>query len=156
MIGNYEAEELEVLEDPTVPLARAGAGYWALVNLILALLTLLLTILLAIVKFVGRDEEEEQEENATVRFDVHAKGSDEENTKPVSGRALLLSVLITVISIVAFFLTEDLTNTMALVDRWTILMLVIFAVQAFLYWRATRRRDDEESDKDPAANVRFN
>ena len=129
--------ELEAIVDPSVPLARAGAGYWALVNLILVLLTLLLTILLAIVKFVGRDEAEEEEQ----------KDQKDEDYRIVSGWMLLLSAVITVLSAVAFYLTEDLTNSMTLVDRWTVLMLIILVVQGLVYLRATRRRDDSEKDK---------
>ena len=155
-MGDYEAGELELMEEPSVPLARAGAGYWALVNLILALLTLLLTILLTIVKYVGRDDEEKpQEENPGVRFETESGESGEE-TKAVSGRALVLSILITLLAALVFFLTEDLTNTMALIDRWTILMLVIFAVQAFLYWRATHRRDDDDEGDNPENPVAEN
>ena len=60
---------------------------------------------------------------------------------------LLLSAVITVLSAVAFYLTEDLTNSMTLVDRWTVLMLIILVVQGLVYLRATRRRDDSEKDK---------
>lgn len=133
----YQATDLVVMEDPEVPLARAGAGYWALVNLIAALLTLLITILLAIVKYVGRDEDEEESDS-------------EEERQTVSTWRLLLSLGITILAAVIFFLTEDLTNTMALVDRWTLLMLIILAVQGIGYYRATHQKEDQDpEDRQP-------
>ena len=122
------------MEDPEVPLARAGAGYWALVNLIAALLTLLITILLAIVKYVGRDEDDD------------AESDSEEKRQTVSTWRLLLSIGITILAAVIFFLTEDLTNTMALVDRWTLLMLIILAVQGIGYYRATHQKEDQDPE----------
>ena len=125
------------MEDPEVPLARAAAGYWALVNLVAALLTLLLTILLAIVKYVGRDEGE-------------AEAGSEEERQNVSTWRLLLSIGITILVAVIFLLTEDLTNTMALVDRWTILMIIILVVQGIGYYRATHQKEDQDpEDRQP-------
>ncbi len=141
--------EPEAIAEPVVPLARAGAGYWALVNLILVLLTLLLTILLAIVKFVGRDEDEE-EEQGRVGVTEYQKAQKDEDHRHVPGWMLLLSAVITVISAIVFWLTEDLTNSITLVDRWTLLMLIIFVVQGLVYLRATRRRDDGEKEEEPS------
>ncbi len=65
---------------------------------------------------------------------------------------LLLSLLITVISAVVFILTEDLTNTMALVDRWTLLMLLILGIQLIVYLLATRRRKDDGEENRPQSD----
>ncbi len=65
---------------------------------------------------------------------------------------LLLSLLITVISTVVFILTEDLTNTMALVDRWTLLMLLILGIQLIVYLLATRRRKDDGEENRPQSD----
>ena len=65
---------------------------------------------------------------------------------------LLLSLLITVISAVVFILTEDLTNTMALVDRWTLLMLLILGIQLIVYLLATRRRKDDGEENKPQSD----
>ena len=97
------------------------------------LLTLLITILLAIVKYVGRDEDEEESDS-------------EEERQTVSTWRLLLSLGITILAAVIFFLTEDLTNTMALVDRWTLLMLIILAVQGIGYYRATHQKEDRDPE----------
>ena len=65
---------------------------------------------------------------------------------------LLLSLLITVISAVVFILTEDLTNTMVLVDRWTLLMLLILGIQLIVYLLATRRRKDDGGENRPQSD----
>ena len=65
---------------------------------------------------------------------------------------LLLSLLITVISAVVFILTEDLTKTMVLVDRWTLLMLLILGIQLIVYLLATRRRKDDGEENRPQSD----
>ena len=152
--GQYEIGELESVEDPEVPLAKVAAGYWALVNLILVLLTLLLSILLVIVKSVGRDEGDAAESKTDKTNKWRESEPEDGDKQPVSGWMLLISVLITIISAVVFILTEDLTNTIALVDRWTLLMLLILVIQLLVFLSATRhRKNDGEQNKPQIDNA---
>ena len=50
---------------------------------------------------------------------------------------------------VTFLLTEDLSNVMALTDKWTVLMLVMLAAQivtAVLNKKASELDDEEEAE----------
>ena len=50
--------------------------------------------------------------------------------------------------IVAFILTENMRNQMTLVDKWTILMVVILAVAVVLAI-VTRNKKKDDEDQDP-------
>jgi len=54
-----------------------------------------------------------------------------------------------VASIIAFILTEDMSNPMILADKWTILMAILFAGQAATAYGAKKAaEDDSESTEE--------
>ena len=82
---------------------QAPVSAWALINLLSALITALLSLIMMVRYFRARSR----------------KG------------ALRLSSLIPAIgAIAAFILTENMANPMVLTDRWTVMMIIILAVQA--------------------------
>jgi len=129
------ASPAAVIEDEDVPLAEGSA--WALINLILTLVTGLVSAIL-LVGYFGRKDDEEDEEN------------DEDNTKR-KGVARLASIVPAVGSIIAFIITEDMTNPMALTDRWTILMAVILLVQAVIAILAKKSVEDDSDEAEAQA-----
>jgi len=108
-------------------LGAQDSSYWALMNLILAAITALMSIIV-LIAWLGKDEKD-------------------------NNRHSLLRVLTLVPAIgavIAFFLTEDWTLPMHLVDVWTWLMAAIFVVQIILIVMATRhseRRKENERQK---------
>lgn len=94
---------------------QAAAGAWALINLLSALATALLSLIIMALYFRPKHEENEENEETTRR-----------NRK---GLLRLVSLIPAIEAIAAFILTENMANPMVLTDRWTILMIVILAIQ---------------------------
>jgi hypothetical protein len=103
----------------------AQGGAWALVNLLIAILCSVLTAATAIRLARSRDDETGCE-------------TDEKR------RAVLrrLGMLAGVSAPIAFLLTENMNDPMVAVDRWTLLMSAIFAVQAVLMAAAGMRAEE--------------
>lgn len=119
------------IEDAAAPLA-APTGNWALLNLIAAVLTAIGAVLALL-----RRREEDEEEN-----------EDDENEGMGRIRAAKLAGMIAAIaSVITFILTEDMTQKMAMVDGWTLIMVIMLAVQivaAALVKKACENEDDSE------------
>ena len=94
-----------------------------------------------------RKKEDEDEDNMD-------KDEDDNRSKKMLA-AKIAGALAGVAAPITFFLTEDMSLPMALVDKWTILMIAILAVQvvaAALNKKASKLDDDEEEGAEGAAN----
>ena len=56
-------------------------------------------------------------------------------------------MLLAGISVIAFILTEDMALPMQLVDKWTVLMIIMLAVEALLGIASKKKVREEEEDK---------
>ncbi len=119
------APEPERIADAETPLA---GPVWALLNLILAIATALASLLM-LIGYLGKKKQ--MEDGIVVR-----------ETKK-HGAVRLLTLLPGIGGIVAFILTENMRNPMVFTDRWTLLMVIIAAVQLVLVMFGIKR------DKDP-------
>jgi uncharacterized repeat protein (TIGR02543 family) len=121
-------------EQPAPPIAEqpapsAGTGSWALLNLLISFITLIVTVLLLVTYFTkGKREENEYE-------------SDEAN-KHLLWR--LLGVAVTVVSIILFILTEDISQPMAVFDRFTLIHAALLVVQLVFALFSRKSYDDSE------------
>lgn len=106
--------EPEELEEPEAPLAGPEESAWALINLLLALVTLLGGALTLLGLFGKR------------------------------GSMRLASILPALGAPIAFLLTENLRGPMAFTDRWTLLMAVIALVQLALSVLAHKQSEKEQ------------
>lgn len=109
---------VELEEEPT-PQAAAPA-YWALLNLIIAILALLLAIVLIVGIFSRRKKGEETEEQAKARqqrIDNGEEVDDEENKGKTGLAWRILAVIAGIASPIVFFLTENIRNPMTFVDN---------------------------------------
>lgn len=83
-----------------------------------------------------------------------AMRNDEEQSKGYKRRKWLrvASTITAVVSVIAFFLTEDITLTMVLVDRWTLLMAAFLIVQVIfvLFGRKWKELDDNKNNTETA------
>ena len=109
-----EPAEEETITDEETPLAESASG-WALLNLILAIVTVIGAVVLVIGYFAGYQ---------TIWR--------------------LLSLIPAIGGVVAFFLTEDMSLPMAFVDSWTLLMVIIAVVQVVIAVMAMRDKEEEE------------
>ena len=150
-----ENQEPEDITDPIVPLAPPekedipdeptplAAPAWALVNLILSILTVLASLLL-LIGYFGKKKEEAEDENGNAILD--ADGNNVMNDVKKRGAWRLASLVPAILSVVAFLLTENMRNPMVLVDRWTLLMVVIAVVQV-LVMLLSRKKTEENTQE---------
>ena len=141
-----EPKKEEKVEEEYTPKA-SPQYYWALINLICAILTVLFGLLLLISKR-HKDEDDDEEEDETKQ---QTNNDDEENEQEKK-RGLftrVLAVLIAIVSVVFFLVTEDLSLPWTWTDQWTIWMVVIGFVQIVVFfvgrkWKNVDNDDDDE------------
>ena len=140
-----EPTEEEIVEEE-VPLAQPEAkSAWALVNLILTVLTVIGSILLLIGCF-KKKEQAETDENGNVVLD--ANGEEKlEYTRKNKNFWRISSLIPAIGAVVAFILTENMRNPMIWVDKWTILMVVIALVQVVVAILSKSKKEEPEEEE---------
>ena len=154
--------ELEVIDENEVPLAPATAGYWALLNLILTILSVLgAALLLALAFSKGKRDEEDADrdglggsEAGALRADdaegeTEGDASEEDAESKRKRMFAWIGLVPAAASVIVFFLTENMANSMRLADGWTWLMLVLVAAVVLLGILQNRKpeRKDAQSAK---------
>lgn len=114
------AGEEETIGDEETPLA-GGSSAWALLNLILTILTALGSVVL-VIGYFGKK-----------RSIWH-----------------LISLIPGIGAIVAFALTQDMSQKMAFVDRWTLLMVIIAVVQIVIAVLSMKNKPESDEDSENA------
>ena len=117
-------EPVEIIEPEVTP-EVGNSSAWALVNLICVAASAIGSLALIISK--SKKEEDEEEENEKRR----------------KGGYKILAALATVASIVAFILTEDMTAPMIMVDKWTLLMVVLFIIALGSFFLGRKWHEEE-------------
>ena len=141
-----EPKKEEKVEEEYTPKA-SPQYYWALINLICAILTVLFGLLLLISKR-HKDEDDDEEDDETKQ----QTNNDDEEKEQEKKRGLftrVLAVLIAIVSVVFFLVTEDLSLPWIWTDQWTIWMVVIGFVQIVVFfvgrkWKNVDNDDDDE------------
>ena len=142
-----EPKKEEKVEEEYTPKA-SPQYYWALINLICAILTVLFGLLLLISKR-HKDEDDDEEDDETKD---QTTTNDDEESEQEKKRGLftrVLAVLIAIVSVVFFLVTEDLSLPWTWTDQWTIWMVVIGFVQIVVFfvgrkWKNVDNDDDDE------------
>ena len=139
--------EPEVIEDEETPLAPMATGAWALVNLILMLLTVLASLLL-LLGYLGKKKYAKEDEYGNALHD--ANGNEIiDYTRNKKGFWRVASLIPAVAAVIAFVLTENMRLPMIMVDRWTLLMVIIAVVQLIVAVLCKKKKESEE-DEDEA------
>ena len=112
--------EPEVIEDEETPLAPMAGGAWALVNLVLMILTVLASLLM-LLGVIGKK---------------HGR-----NNKSFWRIASLIPAIG---ALAAFVLTENMKLPMAMVDRWTLLMVIIAVLQLIVAAMSKKQNESED------------
>ncbi len=120
-----------VITDQATP--KAAVGFWALINLIAAILTVLIGVLMAMFGLKKKDDDSDDE--------------NEESRTDNKIRVRILGMLLAGISVIVFILTEDMALPMQLVDKWTVLMIIMLAVEAVLGIASKKKVREEEEDR---------
>ena len=142
-----EPKKEEKVEEEYTPKA-SPQYYWALINLICAILTVLFGLLLLISKRHKSEDDDEEDDDETKQ----QTNDDDESKEQEKKRGLftrVLAVLIAIVSVVFFLVTEDLSLSWTWTDQWTIWMVVIGLVQIVVFfvgrkWKNVDNDDDDE------------
>ena len=129
-----KADKVEVIIE-NAPVAQAAPQrFWALINLLSVIATAAASLMMLVLYFAGKDRDEENEDGEEEKEQIRRKGL-----------VRLLSLIPAAGAVIAFALTEDMSVKMALVDKWTVLMLVIFAVNIALAILSVKKHVKEEN-----------
>jgi len=130
--GGHEGgqEAVSELPEEATPLTGDTSSAWALINLLCAVAVFILCVILAIGYFVRKKKDGENIDEGTdpeAAADTYETAGGMKNGKKGGWR--LASVVIAIIAVVLFFLTEDFRLPMIWTDKWTIPMAVILLAQ---------------------------
>ena len=145
-----EPKKEEKVEEEYTPKA-SPQYYWALINLICAILTVLFGLLLLISKR-HKSEDDDEEDDETKDQTTTNDDEEKEQEKKRGLFTRVLAVLIAIVSVVFFLVTEDLSLPWTWTDQWTIWMVVIGLVQIVVFfvgrkWKNVDNDDDEEAQQ---------
>lgn len=131
----------EITPDDT-PLAQGMGGSWALINLVCSLGTMLLGMWLLLSKFYKEEEKEND--------DALPQNTDEEAVNAYQRRrwTKFAAVVVTIVSILIFILTENMRLPMILVDKWTWVMAVLFIAQVLVLVIGKQWKTDKSEEND--------
>lgn len=133
-IEEQEAVAEIVIEETAVP--KAEYKSWALYNLLAMIVTILTGLFMGISFFRKKDENEEEEEN-----------EDEEENKNGRKWSKFLGIIPMVVSVIAFILTEDMRNAMVLIDRYTLMMVIIALINLVLAFITRNKKENKEEEE---------
>ena len=142
-----EPKKEEKVEEEYTPKA-SPQYYWALINLICAIVTVLFGLLLLISKR-HKDEDDDEEEDDETKQQTNNDDEEKEQEKKRGLFTRVLAVLIAIASVVFFLVTEDMSLAWTWTDQWTIWMVVIGLVQIVVFfvgrkWKNVDNDDDDE------------
>ena len=139
----------EKVEKEKTPKARPEK-FWALINLICAIVTVLFGLLLLISKRHKNKDDEEDDETKDQTTTNEDEEKEQEKKRGLFTR--VLAVLIAIVSVVFFLVTEDLSLRWTWTDQWTIWMVVIGFVQIVVFFvgRKWKNVDDEDEQAQQA------
>ena len=143
-----EPKKEEKVEEEYTPKA-SPQYYWALINLICAIVTVLFGLLLLISKR-HKDEDDDEEDDETKDQTTTNDDEEKEQEKKRGLFTRVLAVLIAIVSVVFFLVTEDLSLPWTWTDQWTIWMVVIGLVQIVVFFvgRKWKNVDDDEDEEE--------
>lgn len=125
--------------------ARGSGAAWALLNLILTILTGLIAIALMVTYFTKRKDHENEDQERI------SDDNNEEESKPKKKLVLrILSVFMTALAIILFILTEDMTLPMIFTDNYTIYHIVMFVITVILATFSIKKYEDNEEEPEMA------
>nr|WP_297864740.1 hypothetical protein [uncultured Acetatifactor sp.] len=143
-----EESESSDIGDRNIPLAgrESGSPAWALLNLILTILTAIISLALLISYFTreGKGDEEKALKNEEKALKNGEEADEHENDLKRHGLIRILSILPVILAVITFILTENMRNPMIFIDRWTILMLLYMVINITLAVFAVKKREEKE------------
>ncbi|WP_270499588.1 Ig-like domain-containing protein [Holdemanella porci] len=143
-----EPKKEEKAEEEYTPKA-SPQYYWALINLICAILTVLFGLLLLISKRHKSEDDDEEDDETKQQTNNDDEEKEQEKKRGLFTR--VLAVLIAIVSVVFFLVTEDLSLPWTWTDQWTIWMVVIGLVQIVVFFVGRKWKNVDNDDEDEEA-----
>ena len=143
-----EEPKTEKVEEEYTPKA-SPQYYWALINLICAIVTVLFGLLLLISK--RHKDEDDKEDDETKQQTTTNEDEEKEQEKKRGLFTRVLAVLIAIASVVFFLVTEDLSLDWTWTDQWTIWMVVLGIVQIVVFFIGRKWKNVDNDDEDEEA-----
>jgi hypothetical protein len=112
------------------PARPAQANSWALIDLLIALVTALMAVVLSAI--------------AMRRADQDGIGDEDEETAVWRRRRARLAILVALAAAVVFLVTQDLTQPMALTGPWTFVMGLLLLAQMVVARKQSRQALNQE------------
>jgi len=125
-----------------VPIIGLDSGTWALMNLILAILGAAGAVAVVV--------------HVWLRNRNRAEGIAWESCEESQKRRrqwLMVVGLVSLVSVILFPLTQDMSMRMTLFDVWTLAHLVLLVAQGFAIWQILGRKKEEQQDEAGTAKV---
>ena len=138
----------EKVEEEYTPKA-SPQYYWALINLICAIVTVLFGLLLLISK--RHKDEDDKEDDETKQQTTTSEDEEKEQEKKRGLFTRVLAVLIAIASVVFFLVTEDMSLDWTWTDQWTIWMVVLGIVQIVVFFIGRKWKNVDNDDEDEEA-----
>ena len=139
----------EKVEKEKTPKARPEK-FWALINLICAIVTVLFGLLLLISKR-HKNKDDEEDDDETRQQEANKDDEEKEQEKKRGAFTRVLAVLIAILSVVFFLVTEDMSLRWTWTDQWTIWMVVIGLVQIVVFFVGRKWKNVDNDDEDEQA-----
>ena len=143
-----EEPKTEKVEEEYTPKA-SPQYYWALINLICAIVTVLFGLLLLISK--RHKDEDDKEDDETKQQTTTNEDEEKEQEKKRGLFTRVLAVLIAIASVVFFLVTEDMSLDWTWTDQWTIWMVVLGIVQIVVFFIGRKWKNVDNDDEDEEA-----
>ncbi|MCL1896600.1 MAG: InlB B-repeat-containing protein [Clostridiales bacterium] len=148
-LGPFQAAGIPsiMLGSLEVPLWSGNLGHlaWGLANLILCAIGVLLAAM-AIFRNVSQRRREREE--AMIAY--YADGDSGQEKQPGAGW-IVTAIVMAVIGIIVFVLTEDMGKIMVLVDNWTIISAIVFLMEVLALTQVFKRQLEDPDDVMPDA-----
>ena len=97
----------------------------------------------------GAEAGEDADRAAETGAAAEPEEEEDEETRKKKRLLRLLSAAVAAVSVIVFLLTEDMTNSMRFVDRWTILMVLLLIGQAVIVFLFRRKKDENGPAEEP-------
>jgi len=146
-----------VLGNESIPLfPPIGKSSWALLNLLLCVLGAAYAIVTVIRALLRRKSEKKEEQN-TYKLELVTnaqKASEEKEEKKLRHGWLVVAIIMGIIGVLLFVLTQDMRSPMTLMDWWTIAHVLIFAAEviAVVFTFKKKKEDEKEEEEQSTAN----
>ena len=138
----------EKVEEEYTPKA-SPQYYWALINLICAIVTVLFGLLLLISKRHKSEDDDEEDDETKQQTNNDDEEKEQEKKRGLFTR--VLAVLIAIASVVFFLVTEDMSLDWTWTDQWTIWMVVLGIVQIVVFFIGRKWKNVDNDDEDEEA-----